>query len=261
MLRRCLPALLCALVLVLGLVPLGCRDGGRGAEVVVGAAASLRRALPPLGDAFVTAHPHPGVRVTASYGSSGDIVKQVEGGAGLDLVILAAAAPVDRLVQEELIDPATRRVVATNELVLIGTPGGPRLTFATLGCLPAGERLAIGDPASVPAGTYAREALEKLGLWSKLEGRLLLGTNVAAVLTYVQRGEVPLAIVYRTEVEGVDKIVLLDTARGEWAPRPLLVAGVVKAAHAPAQARALLDFMLAPEGRKIFGQFGFGPPP
>ncbi|UQA58903.1 molybdate ABC transporter substrate-binding protein [Polyangium aurulentum] len=235
------------------------RTDAADGEVVVAAATSLRKVVPALADAFSTAHP--GARVVVTYGASGEICKQVEGGAGIDLVLLAAADPVDRLIRGGHVDAASRRVVATNELVLVGRAGGPRLTFATLDVLPAGERLAIGDPGAVPAGGYAREALGKLGLWTKLEGRMVLGGNVAAVLAYVERGEAPVGIVYRTEAEGAKGIEVLDVARGEWAPRPEVVGGMVKSGRGRARAATLLDFVTSPEGQRLLVQYGFGPPP
>jgi len=236
-----------------------CSKSSSDGEVVVAAATSLRKVVPALVDAFSTSHP--GARVVVTYGASGEICKQVEGGAGIDLVLLAAADPIDRLIRDDHVDAASRRAVATNELVLVGRAGGPRLTFATLDALPAGERLAIGDPGAVPAGGYARAALTKLGLWEKLEARVVLGGNVAAVLAYVERGEAPVGIVYRTEVEGAKGIEVLDVARGEWAPRPEVVGGIVKSGRARARAATLLDFIASPEGQRILVQYGFGPTP
>lgn len=252
--RRCL--------LALALLLAACgkeKDAAGGGEVVVAAATSLRKVVPALVEAFTAAHP--GARVVVTYGASGEIVRQIEGGAGIDLVLLAAADPVDRLIKSGRVDAASRRAVATNELVLVGRPGGPKLSFATLDALPAGERLAIGDPGAVPAGTYAREALEKLGLWPKLEKRVVLGGNVAAVLAYVERGEAPAAIVYRTELEGMKGVEVLDVAKGEWAPVPVIVGGIIGDGRAREGAARLFDFVASPEGARLFAQYGFGPPP
>jgi molybdate transport system substrate-binding protein len=139
---------------------------------------------------------------------------------------------------------------------------GPKLTFETLAtALPEGERLAIGDPGAVPAGRYAREALERLGAWAALEKRVVLGGNVAAVLAYVERGEVPAAIVYRTELQSAKGVVVLDTAKGEWAPVPEVWASVTSSTKRRAEAAGLVDFMASAEGRQILAKYGFGPPP
>ncbi len=239
----------------------GCKDkpDEKNREVVVAAATSLRKVFPALIEAFNRAFP--GIRVTATYGASGELARQIEGGAGVDLVIVAAKDPIDRLAAAGHVDEKEARVVATNELVLIGPTGGPKLTFQTLAsALPPGEKIAIGEPGAVPAGRYAREALEKLGLWKALAGRVVFGGNVAAVLAYVDRGEVSAAIVYRTEVPGVKGIEVLDGGKGQWAPRPEVWAAVTTKARAAADARSLLDFVASPAGQRILASYGFGPP-
>jgi molybdate transport system substrate-binding protein len=253
--RRALGLLAAALALAACARP---PAGGPSADVTVAAAASLRAVLPELARAY-QAH-HPGARVTATYGASGDLKKQVEGGAPVDAVLFAAAQPVDDLVAKGLAEASSRRVVATNALVLVGPRGGKPLTFATLDALPPGEHLAVGDPGAVPAGAYARSFLVALGEWPALQGRLVLGGDVAAVLAYARRGEVAAAVVYRTELRGIDDVVVLDEARGPSAPRPEVVGAVVRGARAAGEAGAFLGFVAAPEGQKILGDFGFGPP-
>lgn len=257
--RRAFVALSLALSLPFSLALLGCKKPSSDHAITIAAATSLRKALPLLVDGFVAAHP--GKHATATYGSSGEVVRQIEGGADVDLVIVAAKDPMDRLVRGGHVDAASVKIVATNELVLIGPKKGPKLTFETLRDLPPGERLAIGDPASVPAGAYAKQALVALGVWKSLEDRLVLGGNVAAVLTYATRGEVAAAIVYRTEIEGTTGVELLDVAKGQWAPVPEVWAGVTTNGPARADAAQLLDFMVSAEGRRTLGLSGFGPPP
>ncbi len=136
------------------------------------------------------------------------------------------------------------------------------MTFATLDTLAPGEHVAVGDPGAVPAGEYARTWLRSLGKWDALQrdGRLLFGGDVAAVLAYARRGEVPAAIVYRTEVRGVDDVVVLDEARGPGAPRPEVVGAVVRAARGAGEAGAFLAFAGSAEGQRVLADFGFGPP-
>lgn len=249
--------------LVLGLlacfvITSGCRSKSPPRELIVGAATSMRHVFPALTAAFEKDHPDKHVVVT--YGASGEIARQVEAGAGIDVVVFAGKQPLEKLVQSGHVDPLSTKVIGTNELVLIGAPGGPKLTFATLDTLPAGERLAIGDPKTVPVGQYAREALERLSMWDKLERRVVLGANVAAVLAYVQRGEVAAAIVYRTEVQDIKGIVMLDVAKGSWAPRPEIWAGVVVESHDRSTANEFANFLTSATGLGIFSSFGFGPP-
>ncbi len=249
----------CLAALVWGLFAVGCgKHAAPEATVTLAAAASLRNVVPALVEAYATSHP--GTHIVATYGSSGDLRRQVEAGAPIDGVLFASAEPVDRLIAEGRAEAASRRVVAHNRLVLVGPVGGPRVTFATLGALPAGDKVAIGDPGAVPAGQYARDYLRKLGAWDALQGRLVLGGDVGAVLAYARRGEVSAAIVYRTDARGIGDVVVLDEATGEAAPRPEVVVAVVSAGHAAAQAREFLAFTGSPEGQRIFADLGFDPP-
>jgi len=151
----------CFLALPLGV---GCKHDDAKHEVVVAAAASMRVALPDIAKAYAEER---GVKITATYGASGDLRRQVEAGAPVDAVVFASAAPVNDLVSAGLVDKATERVIARNELVLIGPKGGPPLSFMTIDTAPSTEHIAIGDPAAVPAGTYARDALKRLGKWRR----------------------------------------------------------------------------------------------
>jgi molybdate transport system substrate-binding protein len=230
-------------------------------EVTLAAAASLRAVLPALSQAYEATHA--GTHLTATFGASGDLKRQVEAGAPIDAVLFAAARPVDELAAAGRVDPATRRVIATNVLVLIGPRGAHPVTFATLDTLAPGERVAVGDPGAVPAGEYARTWLRALGEWDALQSRLVLGGDVSAVLTYARRGEVAAAVVYRTETRGIDDVVVLDEARStpsQKAPRPEVVGAVTTRAHAAAEAGAFLTFVGSPEGQRILADFGFGPP-
>jgi molybdate transport system substrate-binding protein len=246
------------LLLLLALLSACTRSTPPSGEITLAAAASLRGVLPELSRVYQASHP--GTHVTATYGASGDLKKQVEGGAPVDAVLFAAARPVDELVAAGHVEAASRRVIATNTLVLIGPRGGKPVTFATLDTLPAGEHIAIGDPGAVPAGEYARAWLRSLGKWDALQGRLLLGGDVAAVLAYARRGEVAAAVVYRTEARGIADVVVLDEARGPGAPRPEVVAGVVHGARGAGEAGVFLGFVGSPEGQRVLADFGFGPP-
>lgn len=247
-----------ALGLLAGLfLMVGCRDKP-SPEIIVGAASSMRHVLPRMVAEFEKEHP--GQRITVTYGASGDVARQVEAGAGVDVVVFAGKTPLDKLVQSGHVDRLTTKIVGTNELVLVGAKDAPKLTFASLDTLPTTERLAIGDPKTVPVGQYAQEALERLALWDKLQDRLVLGANVAAVLAYLPRGEVTAAIVYRTEVQGVPGITVLDVAKGPWAPRPEIWTGVVAMSHERKIADEFARFLASPAGARIFLASGFGPP-
>lgn len=252
--RRRLAVIALAVLVVFGLSsPVGADDGGR---IMVATAMSLRQVLPVLIDAFRKQSPK--TEVVASYGASGDLRRQVEGGAPIDAVVFAAASDVDLLIDKKLI-AGGKHVVASNSLVLIGPKGGKPITFQTIEQVPADEHLAIGDPQTVPAGRYAKEVLQALNKWDAVQNRLVLGGHVAAVLQYARRGEVAAAVVYSTDIIGVEDVVVLDRARGAWAPRIETVAAVV-AGGQEAAARAFVDYLETPAAAAIFTAHGFGPP-
>jgi len=247
-----------SLLLALAATSCGRRSEATSPEVTLAAGASLRNVMPELIKAFRAREGGPDLAVT--YGASGDLRKQVESGAPIDAVLFANAKPVDELIAKRQADAATRRVVATNRLVLIGPKGAKPLTFATIDQIAAGEFLAIGEPAAVPAGQYAKDYLIKLGKWDPLQGRLVFGGDVAAVLAYARRGEVAAAIVYETEVNAINDVVVFEEATGEGAPRAEVVVAVTGEGHAGARSAAFLEFLSTAEAQTIFQKHGFGSP-
>lgn len=221
-------------------------------------AMSLRDVMPALIADYRERNGAPAIDTT--FGGSGNLRKQVHAGAPVDGVVFANAHTVDDLVASGHADPETRAVVASNRLVLIGPPGGPKLRFETIDTAPEGERIAIGEPAAVPAGRYAKEAFEALRKWEAIEDRLVYGGHVAAVLQYARRGEVAAAVVYGTDIRNVDDVVVLDEAEGEWAPRAEVVVAAVDRGKASAEGRKFLRYLSSSEAREIFRRFGFGPP-
>jgi len=234
------------------------RAGDAPRAVTLAAAASLRPVLPEVIEAFRGDSGAPAIEV--SYGASGALRAQVEAGAPIDAVLFASPNEVDALVAKGLVDPSTRRSIATNTLVLIGPRQGPAVRFDSLASLPPGERIAIGDPRSVPAGRYAQQALTALGSWDALAPRFVLGADVAGVLAIVRRGEAAAGIVYETDARPFDDVRVLDRATGAWAPSVELVAAVVRGAPRSDEAARFLAFATSPRGRSIFTAHGFGPP-
>lgn len=224
-------------------------------ETVVAAGASLRNVLPTLMDRWGQGQG----KVIATYGASGDLRKQVEGGAPIDLVLFLSRKPVDQLAEKGLIDGEPVRL-ATNRLTLIGPKGKKPVTFRTLDTVPAGERIAIGDPGAVPAGDYAKQALQALGKWDGLQDRLVFGGDVAAVLAYARRGEVAAAVVYETETMGIPDIAVFDEAQGEWAPTPEVFGAATRGGGNPAGGKAFLEWLRTAEAQGVLAGAGFGPP-
>jgi molybdate transport system substrate-binding protein len=224
--------------------------------LTVYAAVSLANALDEIGATYQRAG---GRRVLFSYASSAVLARQIEAGAHADLYISADTEWMTYLQSRHLIDVASRRDLLGNSLVLIAPADSPlRLAIAPhFPLLPAlaGGRLAMGDPDSVPAGRYARTALERLGLWPALSGQLALTDNVRSALAFVARGEAPLGIVYLTDARSDPRVRIIDTFPATLhAP---IVYPVALTTGAQADARALLDFLRGATAAEIFRKYGF----
>ncbi len=227
-------------------------------EVVVAAAASLRGVLPEIVAAYGKTHVH--AHLTTTFGASGELRQQVEAGAPIDLVAFAGAKPVDDLIAEGWAESSSRRVIATNTLVLIGPKGGRRFTFATLATAEPDDKIAIGDPRSVPAGQYAKTLLEQDHEWEALQGKLVYGGDVSAVLAYARRGEVAAAIVYKTELHGVSDVEVLDELPRGAGPRAEVVVARVTGSHVKDAAADFLAYLEGDETRRELASYGFGAP-
>jgi molybdate transport system substrate-binding protein len=223
-------------------------------HVSIGVAASLRHAMPELVERYRNGA---GVELDVTYGASDVLADQITHGAALDALVLAEAGALDALIAANEVTPSSRRVVATNRIVLVG-PADSRLTFASLATLPEGARIAVGDPASVPAGRYARRYFETLGIWEALQPRMIFGGDVAAVLALAQQGRARVAVVYRTDAKGAAPLVVLDEPAD--APTASVVAGVATHSRHAAAARAFGEFLASPEGQQILARHGFAPP-
>lgn len=229
--------------------------------VTVFAAASLAdglRALVPLWQARGQAP------FRVSLAASSALARQIEQGAPADVFASADEAWMDFCAARGLIVSATRRTALGNTLVLVGeAPRAPVVLTPGLdwaGLLGPNGRLAIADPAHVPAGRYARAALTSLGAWSMLAPRLARAENVRAALLLVQRGEAPLGIVYATDVGAAPGLrALAAFPPGTHPPITYPFALTTRAAQ-NAQAATLLDFLTGPEAMPVWHSLGFTAP-
>lgn len=227
---------------------------GEPAHVSIGAAASLRYAMP---DVVAAYEKKSSVTIDVTYGASDALGDQLAHGAALDALVLADAVALDKQIAAHTIDATSQREVATNAIVLIG-PVGSTPTFATLKALHEGTKIAIGDPATVPVGRYAKQYLESLGEWSDVEPQLIYGGDVAGVLALAKQGRARLAIVYRTDARAAAPLVVLDDPPD--APKASVEAGIATHSKHAAAARAFIEFLASPEGHQILARHGFGPP-
>jgi molybdate transport system substrate-binding protein len=226
--------------------------------LTVFAAASLTDAMQDVSAAWVQAGHAP---LRLSFGSSSTLARQIEQGAPANLFASADQRWMDYLAQRNLIAPDTRRDLLGNRLVLIVPRDrartmqiGPNLDLAAL--LGPDGRLATGDPAHVPVGLYAKQALTKLGLWAQVEPRLARAEDVRAALLLVERGEAPAGIVYATDAAASTKVAVVGTFPEDTHEPITYPFAVVRDGDTP-QARALMAFLAGPEARAIFARRGF----
>ncbi len=172
--------------------------GACAQDVTLSVAISLKGVTEELGRSFMAAHP--GVTLRYNFGASGDLQKQIEAGAPIDVFLSAAQRQMDELERQNLIVSASRRAFARNVLTVI-KPADSRIDIAKPADLLDARvgRIVIGSPKTVPAGQYAEESLRALGLWDRLQPKLVFAENVRQALDYVARGEVDAGFVYTTD--------------------------------------------------------------
>jgi molybdate transport system substrate-binding protein len=251
-----LKSLVMMLLLVLTYPPLAAAQAPT--EITVSAAASLTNAFQELGKQYHEGHPQ--AKVVFNFAASGTLLQQLAKGAPVDVFASADQQTMDQAQEKGLIRVASRQNFASNRLVLI-VPQDAKKGVADVQMLtqPMVKRLALGNPAHVPAGRYAKEALVNLGLWESLSDKYILGESVRQVLDYVARGEVDAGIVYSTDaVLARDRVKVVQPLK-EHRPISYPIA-IVAASPKPAAAQHWLDYVLSPEGQALLARFGFGPP-
>jgi len=225
--------------------------------VTVFAAASLTDALNQIGKDYEAAGHG---KIVASYASSSDLARQIERGAPADLFISADDLWADYLDQKGLIDKTSRVTLVKNDMVLVAPAGSTaELTIAPhfpLAEALKGDRLAMGDPDHVPAGIYGKTALQILGVWDEVEPKIARAASVRAALLFVERGECPLGIVYRTDALADPKVKIVDRFPANTHPPIRYPAALVAGRKSP-DAVAFMHYLQSPEAFAVFRHYGF----
>ena len=253
-------ALLKTLAAAVGLV-LVAATGVRAQEITLSVAVSLKEAVEEVGRSFAATRS--GVTLRYNFGASGDLQKQIEAGAPVDVFLSAAERQMDELEKHKLIVAPSRRVFARNVLTVI-KPADSRIDIAKPADLLEARvtRIAVGHPRTVPAGQYTEESLRALGLWERLQPKIVFTENVRQALDYVSRGEVDAGFVYTTDAASRSQNVKEAFRPPEDTYRPIVYPGaVVTASRHPALAQAFLEHLSSPGGRTVLARLGFLPPP
>ncbi len=227
-------------------------------RITVFAAASLKNALDESNAAFTKTT---GTKVVASYEASSALAKQIEQGAPADVFISADLRWMDYAAEHRLIKPDTRINLLGNKLVLI-VPADSKIDHIAIDQgfdivkLAGDGRIAIADVKAVPAGLYAKAALEKLGAWAAAEPKLAQAENVRATLAFVARRETPIGIVYETDAKVEPKVKIIGTfPDGSYPPVTYPVAATADTKKA--DVAQYLGFLRSGAAKAIFEKYGF----
>lgn len=227
-------------------------------EILVAAAASLQYVMEDeIKPAFEEANPD--VAVTFTFDSSGKLQTQIEEGADADVFFSAAKKQMNALNEQGLVDADSIVELLENKITLI-VPRGSELGITGFEDITRAERIAIGDPESVPVGQYARESFENLGMWGEVEAKASFGTNVTEVLSWVAAGSADAGIVYLTDAttsDQFDQVEVIGYAPDGSVSRVIYPVGIVSASTKKDAAQRFVDYLSTEEALEAFALYGF----
>lgn len=242
------------ITLAMGLPWYGCRAPSQQTTLTISVAASLQDAMTEVEEAY--RHERTDVVFRNNFGSSGTLAREIEQGAPVDAFISAGIKPMDQLEGEGLLQPGSRSNLVGNSLVLIAPQGSALHGFEQLADKSV-RLVALGDPASVPAGEYGKQTLDSLHLYDELKSRIVLAKDVRQVLAYVETGNADAGLVYATDAQVTNRVRVVAIAP-EGSHRPIVYpVAEVKGSRNDTAVRAFLAFLKSPTSEAIFERHGF----
>ena len=227
-------------------------------SILVAAAASLKNAyedeLIPMFE-----EQYPGVTVEGTYDSSGKLQTQIEEGADADVFFSAAMKQMNALEDEGLVDADSVVELLENKIALI-VPKDSTLGITGFEDITKAEKIALGDPESVPVGQYSKEAFENLGMWDDVEAKTSFGTNVTEVLSWVAAGSADAGIVYLTDAttsDQFDQVKVIGYAPEGSVSKVIYPVGVVSASTKKDAAQKFVDYLGTDDALSFFAEYGF----
>lgn len=247
--------LLAICFLALSFAGCGNSTSSQTGTITVAAASSLKNCMD---DKVIPAFnaKYPNIKVQTTYDSSGKLQTQIEQGATVDVFISAAMKQMTALDGEGLIAKDSIVQLLENKIVLI-VPANSTSGLTAFTDIVKADKIALGDPASVPAGQYAKEALTNLKLWDQVSGKASLGTNVTEVLNWVAEGSADAGIVYATDAASNAKVKVVAEAPADSVSKVIYPVGIIKATKNEDAAKAFVEFLKTDEAIKIFESYGF----
>ncbi|WP_371361556.1 Molybdate-binding protein ModA [Sporomusa rhizae] len=225
-------------------------------ELNISAAVSLKDALAEIQKNYQAKNPN--VKILYNLGASGALQQQIEQGAPADIFISAAPKQMNELEAKNLINKATRKNLVENKLVIV-VPQDTKLNITKYEDLSqdAVQKIALGETATVPAGQYAQQVLQKLGLWDKLKERVVFAKDVRTVLAYTETGNVEAGIVYKTDAISSNKVKVAAVAP-EGSHQPIVYpVAITSGTKQQKAAEAFTEYLFSAESKAIFEKYGF----
>ncbi|MCW3794925.1 molybdate ABC transporter substrate-binding protein [Paenibacillus sp. LS1] len=234
----------------------GNADPQEAVDLTISAAASLTDAMKEIETNFETANPN--IALNFNFGASGALQQQIEQGAPADIFVSAATKNMNALVDENLIASGDQKNLLQNSLVaIVPADGTSTVTSETDLTSDSIKTVAIGIPESVPAGTYAKEALTNAKLWDELESKLVQGKDVRQVLQYVETGNADAGFVYKTDALTSDQVkIAFEVDKNSYTPANYPV-GIIEGTKHRTEAEQFYAYLQTPEVLDIFEKYGF----
>jgi molybdate transport system substrate-binding protein len=225
-------------------------------EITISAAASLNDALNEIKTHFEKTNQQ--ISLLYNFGGSGALKQQIMQGAPVQIFISASKEHFNELSKKDLIDSKNQMDLLSNQLVLITNKRQPIPLKSFDDLQKEGiNKVAIGAPASVPAGMYAKQTLQSLGIWEGMHAKLIETKDVRQVLTYVETNSVDAGIVYMTDIKVSDKVKVIAIAPEQTHDPIIYSAGIIKSSAHQKEVSLFYDYLHSPTARDIFKKYGF----
>ncbi|MBP9478748.1 MAG: molybdate ABC transporter substrate-binding protein [Sebaldella sp.] len=224
-------------------------------EVVISIAASTKKAVDTIVKNYKKENPN--VEININSGGSGALQQQIEGGAPVDIFLSASKKNMDTLEEKGLLDNATRKDLLKNELVLIGEKSVKDKIKNIDQLKTENVKIALGELSTVPAGKYAKQAFEKLGIWNDIEKKVIYQKDVTAVMNIVDAGEIEVGVVYSSDALELKNGFVIAVFKSEDHDPIVYPIALIKDSKNKEEALKFLEYLSSEKSLEIFKENGF----
>ncbi len=222
--------------------------------LLVSAAASLKDSLNEIGELYTKNNPN--IKITFNFGASGTLQQQIEQGAPADIFFSAGEKQMDALDKSDLLLKDTRKDILKNDIVLIA-PTNSNLTSVDDLKLDSIQKIALGEPKSVPVGQYSEEILKYYNIYDETVAKAVYGKDVKEVLTWVEEENADCGIVYKTDAMVSSKVKIIGSFPEESHSKITYPASVIKSTKLESESKDFLNFLSSDDAKNIFTKYGF----